>query len=255
MSKTISLTIPFDDVKGLKQGASILNGLAMAAHIELAGGISIESDADTDTAIDSDDIIQNNVGVELDSAGLPWDARIHNKDRKKTAKDQSWQRIRNIEKNKPGLVEQVEAELRTAMAAPTAAISESNTVAGPSAPTGPTGPAGPSAPDAPAATITKYKHPDGPLYTMEELTSAGWTEEQVKKLPASEVAVEIEETTDTDDLTFAAFMRLNTAAIAAGDHTPEDVNAACAKHGIASVPILAARPDLVSVVAAELDLS
>jgi hypothetical protein len=55
------------------------------------------------------------VDVELDSAGLPWDARIHGKAKGKLAKTQEWKKIRGIDKN---LVAQVEAELRAKYPAP-----------------------------------------------------------------------------------------------------------------------------------------
>ena len=53
-------------------------------------------------------------GVELDSAGLPWDARIHAASKMKLAKGGGWKKKRGVDK---ALVESVEAELRAVMAA------------------------------------------------------------------------------------------------------------------------------------------
>ncbi|MCK5504243.1 MAG: hypothetical protein KAJ10_03730 [Thermodesulfovibrionia bacterium] len=53
------------------------------------------------------------VNAELDTEHMPWDVRINNKGRT-TKVDGSWKLIRSIETNSPGLVEQVQAELRAA---------------------------------------------------------------------------------------------------------------------------------------------
>jgi len=52
--------------------------------------------------------------VELDSDGLPWDARIHTGSKLKLKKSEQWKKIRNVS---PELVATVEAELRAALAA------------------------------------------------------------------------------------------------------------------------------------------
>ena len=66
------------------------------------------------------------VGVEVDSAGLPWDARIHGAAKKKTKKDELWKKIRGVD---PALVETVEAELHAAMAIPAASSEASGVTA------------------------------------------------------------------------------------------------------------------------------
>jgi len=61
--------------------------------------------------------------IELDSAGMPWDARIHQKGKNKK-KDLTWKLIKGIEEKSPGLVQAVTAELaaaRKAGAAPSVA--------------------------------------------------------------------------------------------------------------------------------------
>jgi hypothetical protein len=56
----------------------------------------------------------NQSGVELDSHGLPWDARIHARTKTKVA-DGSWKLMRGVASN---VVEKIEAELRQTMSAP-----------------------------------------------------------------------------------------------------------------------------------------
>jgi len=51
--------------------------------------------------------------IELDSAGMPWDARIHQKGKNKK-KDNTWKLIKGIEEKSPGLVQAVTAELAAA---------------------------------------------------------------------------------------------------------------------------------------------
>ena len=100
-------------------------------------------------------------GVDLDSDGLPWDARIHALSaggvHSKLKKTNQWKKKRGID---PALVETVEAELKAAMSAsPAAPITEAPaTTETPAAPAGPETPAGPAGPEAPttvdAGTIT-----------------------------------------------------------------------------------------------------
>ncbi len=53
-------------------------------------------------------------GVELDTAGLPWDSRIHGSKKSKTKKDELWKKKRGAD---PTYITQVENELRAAMLA------------------------------------------------------------------------------------------------------------------------------------------
>ncbi len=54
-------------------------------------------------------------GVDVDSEGLPWDARIHSSGKTKLKGKGTWKLIRGID---PELVESVKAELKKAMAVP-----------------------------------------------------------------------------------------------------------------------------------------
>lgn len=107
-------------------------------------------------------------GVELDSDGLPWDARIHAGSKTRLKKSQQWKPKRGVD---PDLKAEVEAELRAAMSAGGSAEKP----AAPAAPAEPAKPAPPAAPAAPA-------EPQGAITTfpalMSRITSAGITQER-----------------------------------------------------------------------------
>lgn len=69
-------------------------------------------------------------GIEIDSKGMPWDTRIHSSTKAKNA-DNSWRKRKGVA---PQTIEVVEAQLKTAMAAPTAmtipAVPEPGALAG-----------------------------------------------------------------------------------------------------------------------------
>ena len=136
------------------------------------------------------------VGVEVDSAGLPWDVRIHAGSKAKLAKTQLWRMKRNVA---PALVTEVEAELRQARAIPAASTTQ-----------------------APATT------PAGPADTVE---------------------TPVADTVEVID-TFPKLM----AAITANGIDQATVQAAVAAVGLASLPLVATRPDLIPQVAAGLGI-
>lgn len=156
--------------------------------------------------------VPTTAGPELDAEGLPWDKRIHSSSKAKIANGQ-WRLAKNIDKS---LVEQVKAELRGVMAAPTAPVATPlapvPTVIAPAAPEPPavaTPPVpAPVAPPAPTAT--------GPT-TVQEL------------LP---IVIEKQQ---------------------AGLLTVMDAQDVCKKFGLPALPSLGARPDLVPAVYAELE--
>lgn len=91
-------------------------------------------------------------GVELDSAGLPWDERIHASTKTKIANGQ-WKSKRGL--NDPAFVKRVEDELRGVASAPTP----------PAAPV-PSVPAAPPAPVSEAAAV--FAPPAAPTVTFEQ---------------------------------------------------------------------------------------
>lgn len=190
-------------------------------------------------------------GVELDKEGLPWDGRIHGAKKAKTAKGM-WKKIKNLEKNKPGELARVEAELKAAMAAsPDAPIT--STTPPPPENTATTPPPPKTETPAPPETVTMYLV-DGKEFTYDQLLAATWSDAAIAALETVEKAVDSPDpaATTATAITFPEFMAKYTPAIAAGTITQEMVTAALNKQGLESIPLLASRPDLLPAVHAEL---
>lgn len=94
-------------------------------------------------------------GVELDSEGLPWDARIHSSSRQLLAKTQQWKRKRGVQ---PVLVTRVVEELRQALGVPAPAVEAAPAPAVEAAPA-------PAVETAPAPV-------EGAIQTLSELNTA-----------------------------------------------------------------------------------
>lgn len=80
---------------------------------------------DDNSAITIDQITQAEInagnlpGEELDSKGMPWDARIHSSGKTRIKKDNSWKVKAGVEKKTPGIIAQVEAENKARLLATT----------------------------------------------------------------------------------------------------------------------------------------
>ena len=253
MNKSISLTVDTDDYNALTRASDMLHGMAQdvkkdtgckgcidedkdTSHIEKTipaaeGGTkiddkeveidikredySVETSAATAFAADAEsgDIVGNTEtiapeGVELDSKKLPWDVRIHSKNKSKLARDQSWKMKRGVD---AALVVQVEAELRAAMATAPAQVETPATPAAIETPASPASPAAPAQVETPASPAS----------------------------PAAPAQVE------TAVLTFPDLMGKITMAMGANTLTQEMIMAVINPLGLASLPLVAARPDLI----------
>lgn len=164
------------------------------------------------------------VAVEVDKHGLPWDRRIHASTKTKCA-DGSWKKARNVD---PNLVATVEAELKAAMSAPGPIISPEVAAAQIVTPPRPPAPA-PAAP--PALAVTPPPPPAPALAVTPPVPPA----------PAAAGA-----------MTFPEFLTKITAMCTAGQITHETVTTTCQKYGLATIPLLGSRPDLIPMIAAEL---
>lgn len=169
--------------------------------------------------------LPNPGGVEVDAAGLPWDARIHSgpADKKPRNGDQTWRRKRGAD---DALVAQVEAELRAALGAPAAG----------SVPAAPIPPAPAPVPAPPAAipvAPAPIPAPPVPVPTPEPAATASISP-VVTTAPSEAPAAD-----------FAGLMRKITARQTAGVLTIESTAALCAALGIAGIRDLVTRPDLV----------
>ena len=151
------------------------------------------------------------------------------------------------------LVTEVEAEIRAAMAVPPAAApNDQAEVPAPAADSEPATAAivTPTPPTPVATAPVKYVTDHG-NFTGDELRAAGWNDEQIASLPIDDS--ELEPTTAVAS-GITTLPELMAAATSAGK-TPEEMLAAANKAGLAAVPLLGARPDLVPTVAAELGLT
>lgn len=147
--------------------------------------------------------------VELDSAGLPWDARIHASTRTKLKGDGTWKLKRGVHDHE---VERVTAELRAIMSAGPASTAEA--------------PAGPSVTHTPPAG--QFPTPPG----------SGMTTQAPAGQPAPTPTA----------LDFAGLMQRVTAAQTAGKLTPTAIMDAVRSVGLNALPDLIHRPDLVPAV-------
>lgn len=148
--------------------------------------------------------------VELDSAGLPWDARIHAGSKAKIANG-TWRKKPGLD---PATLQSVEAQLRVLMAAPA-----------------PTQVAAPQPTEAPfAAQIAAAT--GGPLPAPS----------------AEQLAAEAKAKAD-----YVALVGRTSAALNAGRITQSEIDQCCADSGVAAIPLLILRLDLVESVAAKID--
>lgn len=233
MTDSISITIPMER-KALTRAAEMLTGLASDILAKLAETPKIDAmDQNFDTPEQTFDVVKglndiveeitptNNVipmgipsAVELDADGLPWDVRIHSKNKSKLSKTSQWKKKRGVDAE---LVATVEAELRGAM----------------------------------SAGIVDDTHP--PMLT----NSGGMAVPQSETIiPPPVITPAIAETPAPaiveTAITFPEIMSKITAAQAAGTLTDVQVLAALNAQGLASLPLLAVRPDLVPSVNAAL---
>lgn len=178
--------------------------------------------------------------VEYDSKGMPWDGRIHASSKNKVA-DGTWRYKRGCDE---AVIAQIEAELRATMGAPAVAAGGATQVqaAGGTAPAfGPhpffdgTAPAVPPAPVAPAPVVA----PPPAAGVAVPVAAAAGVE------PAA---------TPAAGLTYESLIAALPARITSGELTATQLQEACEKFGVASIGSLAARPDLVPIIAATLGI-
>lgn len=159
-------------------------------------------------------------GVDLDAKGLPWDNRIHAESKGKIA-DGTWRKKRNVD---PGLVSQVEGELRQLMGAPAAPLAVSTA---PSVPTPPPVTAAPVTASLPTASVSPVAVPQPPA---PQAPAAGDERQQ-----------------------FVALIGRTSAALQAGKITQDEISQCCQAVGVPALPLLANRLDLVANVAGSID--
>jgi len=190
--------------------------------------------------------------VEIDSDGIPWDARIHAGSKATLKRGGTWKIARNTD---DALVTTVIAELKATMSATGASDTEQDAAPAPAASTTAPPPAASIAPAPAPAPAPEPEVVADPIYivegsgefTSEQLLASGWSAEQIETLPTKPVEAVVNTTSDKPVL-FPDLM----AAITAADLDEATVLVAVQNQGIQATPLLAARPDLVPAVYAEL---
>lgn len=175
--------------------------------------------------------------VDLDKHGLPWDNRIHAESKAKIA-DGTWRKKRNVD---PGLVAQVEAELRQLMGAPAAPLAHSTA---PIATTQAPATVAPVTANLPTASVSQPAVAPPPPAPV-----AG----AAPTMPAAPNAAPAGEVPADARAQFVALVGRASAAIQGQKVTQAEVNQCCADAGVPALPLLANRLDLVAQVAAHID--
>lgn len=163
-----------------------------------------------------------NSAIATDKAGLPWDHRIHSEGKTINKGDGLWKAKRGVD---PATKASVEAELLQLMAIPATAAPKPPTD-GPSTPVAPTAPT-PTASPAPEPVTSPVAPvaPPAPLATAQASTTP----------------------TNLGELMIKA-----QAAVAAGRMAMTELVDAVKAEGIAALPLLGTRPDLIPAVYARL---
>ena len=178
-------------------------------------------------------------GVNVDSAGLPWDGRIHASS-KAVNKDGTWRRRRNLDKD---FIENVEAELRATMNAASEPPAPAAAPAAPAAPAASEPPAPAAAPAAPAAS--EPPAPAAPAFGRGEVPAAPAASEPPAPAAAPAAPAASEPPAPASGLQFGDVMQAVTQAIHKGQIHQDTVNEIARDVGLPSVVMLSNRPDLL----------
>lgn len=156
-------------------------------------------------------------GVDLDANGLPWDARIHASSKARVANG-SWRTKKNVA---PELVKRVEAELRAVLAIPGTAPAV-------------------AVPPPPVELGNVPPPPPAGIATAPDTSTAN---------PSSAPVI----APHGSITTFPQLAEKITTAIIGGLATQPEMSAILSKCGFPSLPLVAARPELIPTVAAKID--
>ena len=164
----------------------------------------------------------------LDTAGLPWDERIHAESHG-INKDGTWRLRRNINVTAPGLVERIQAEQRAALAAPVVEVAPTPVEDEPQPPLDI------GVGSVPAASF------DTPTPVTVVVDSDVPPPPPVAVVPPPPVPLAVDDAVSA----FTSVLRRITEDQAKGTISVEQVNAALASLGLAQMRDLMTRPDLV----------
>ena len=185
------------------------------------------SEAEFHAALDSQKAAAQTGDDHFDSAGLPWDARIHASTRTKLKADGRWKQKRGVD---AAVVASVEAELRAVMAIPLGGVQTAAAAVPPPPPAVAAVPVPPVPP--PSAGAVPASAP---------VTTAPTTSGTAGTASPSD-----------DPKTFPAFMQWLGPRLTSKALTHEKVLEAVKAEGLPSTEKLMARPDLIPLVLARL---
>ena len=191
----------------------------------------------------------------LDSEGLPWDASIHSSKQTKIGNG-TWKIKRGVD---DATIATRKAQLRAAVGAPPVATAAPTAPAAPVAPITPPPPVAtivppppttaPAAPAAPAAELPPNSFA-APIPGVTPVTAAVTPPPPVATTTAAPAAP----AAPAGPVTFPEFVARLTAANMAGKITQDQIQAAVRAVGVALLPDMAHRPDLIPAVLASLAL-
>lgn len=223
--ETINVIPPSVD-PGFAERTAHLNG---TMYPTLQPGVWSEPNLPLPPAVQSPAV----TGVELDSRGLPWDRRIHSATKNK-CKTGEWKNIKGVDKD---MLAQVENELRIAMSG-----SATVTVNAP------------PAPPVEQTVIPTVPQPIMPVVPVAPVVPQAATPPVPPVVPATPPVPPVVPATPAGcPSTFPEFLQVVTGKCTARVLSYDEVTQTCQKHGLAGIPLLGARPDLIPTVYAELE--
>ena len=180
-------------------------------------------------------------GIEVDSAGMPWDYRIHASSRAKVA-DGTWRQRRNLD---PNVLAQVQAEMLQVMGLPIPAQTapETGTV---------TTEVAEATPE--QAFIDAVIPPPPPPFAPSAVVPAAPVA-IAPPPPSTPAGVATTASLSSQPVTFPQLVTRITKMLAAKELTQGDIAGACQSLGIPHMPDLASRPDLIPSMATALGIA
>ena len=180
-------------------------------------------------------------GIEVDSAGMPWDYRIHASSRAKVA-DGTWRQRRNLD---PNVLAQVQAEMLQVMGLPIPAQTapETGTV---------TTEVAEATPE--QAFIDAVIPPPPPPFAPSAVVPAAPVA-IAPPPPSTPAGVATTASLSSQPVTFPQLVTRITKMLAAKELTQGDIAGACQSLGIPHMPALASRPDLIPSMATALGIA
>lgn len=189
-------------------------------------------------------------GIEVDSAGMPWDHRIHASSRAKVA-DGTWRQRRNLD---PNVLAQVQAEMLQVMGLPVPAQAAAVGSIGHGASEATGYIAEPAEHTPEQAFIDAVIPPPPPPFAPSAVVPAAPVA-IAPPPPSTPAGVATTAFPSSSPVTFPQLVTRITKMLAAKELTQADIAGACQSLGIPHMPALASRPDLIPSMATALGIA